>query len=138
MLMKAVRISEDAHVKVMDNRTNELVSAGSVVENAIDIVYNEQSQKPQTDVDYSNCPECEKLHDAMDTQTETVEELRRKNTTIIKANGDAAEEYEKLRHEKQGLEHDLKIANDQVNEFRKQNGEKYDADALQACKDNQG
>ena len=101
--MKQVRVSDGAHAKIMNNFDKDLRTVWQVVDVLIDVgdavTVNEMNGVDEVngvDVDYSQCPNCEKLQEQLGAQDDTIEGLGHKYDMVAKANSDAHDEYVKL------------------------------------------
>lgn len=116
-LMKHIRISDDAHMKLVNSKTYELTSVSKVIDH---IVNNVGTETQSASVDYSKCPNCEGFKEQLDLQQETLDS---KNKALEMNAGFYKEEIEKLERQ---IEHPLpleKTAQDRINEI-KSNGHK--------------
>ncbi|MCK5601258.1 hypothetical protein KAR91_05305 [Candidatus Pacearchaeota archaeon] len=124
--MKQIRVSDDAHVEIMDSFSNELRTVADIVDNIFQMAKDNQPTQ-STDVDYSQCPNCEKLQEQLDAQDDTIEGLKIKKSMPA----DLVTIDEQVR-EINLLKKDLDAMTKSFNDIRKDNGEKYDREALLA------
>ena len=86
--MVTINVSNDTRVKLLNMKTAEIGSAEKVI---LNLMSNGQSPTLSTDADYSQCPNCEKLQNAIYAQDSTIEGLKTKipsggDKDLIKAN----------------------------------------------------
>ena len=78
--MKQVRISDDAHAKILDSFSKDLRTVAQVVDAFIyrgdGVTVNHVNTGDGVNVGDSECLNCEKLQDTIDNQKDTIEGLR--------------------------------------------------------------
>ena len=116
--MKHIRISDDAHMKLVNSKTYELTSVSKVIDH---IVNNVGTETQSASVDYSKCPNCEGLQEQLDLQQETLDS---KNKALEMNAVFYKEEIEKLERQIEcPLPQEEQTAQDRINEI-KTNGHK--------------
>lgn len=104
VLMKAIRVTEDTHVTIMNNLNSVHTTAGKVVESAVNIVYKSNAVNVNgvehvagsdsiNDVNQSDDVDCVSL---LNEETGKLEEANAKIKALEKELGDKSKEYDTL------------------------------------------